>query len=140
MEIILLVLALAGVYEGIRLSKAVLLYDDPVGPGWSLFTISSLLIACTITLLIRQLIKRRKVAHLFSLSLYRGAAGQAILLLAFYTLGIMFVGYVIASAIFFVFIQRIFGERSWPKGVVIGAFITGCFFFFFSYLAGLLLP
>ena len=59
LEIILLVMAAAGIYEGARLSKSVLLFVDPVGPGWYLFFMSCLLFVCAIALLIKQFIGRR---------------------------------------------------------------------------------
>ena len=74
------------------------------------------------------------------LSLHKGPAGRALLLLFLYGFAIMFLGYVIASAIFFILVQRIFGERSWIRCAVIGVSITGCFYFVFSYLAGMPLP
>ena len=59
LEIILLVMATAGIYEGVRLSKSVLLFVDPVGPGWYLFFMSCLLFVCAIALLVRQFIRRK---------------------------------------------------------------------------------
>jgi len=140
LEIILMILAAAGIYEGARLSKSVLLFADPVGPGWYVFSMSCLLFVCATALLVRQY-KRRKAGHReVGLALYKGPAGRAILLLILYVAGIVYAGYVIASAVFFLWIQRLFGERSWIRCTVIGVSITACFYFVFSYLAGMPLP
>lgn len=141
LEIVLLVMAAAGLYEGIRLSKSTLLFTDPVGPGWYLFFMSCLLFACALALLVKELLARRKTDHReVGLSLHRGPAGQALILLFLYGVATTFLGYLIASAIFFVLVQRIFGERSWVRCTVVGLSITGCFYFVFSYLAGMPLP
>ena len=140
LEIILLVLAGAGIYEGARLSKSVLLFVDPVGPGWYLFFMSGVLFVCATALLVRQY-RRRKAGHRdSSLALHKGPAGRAMLLLILYGLAIVYLGYVIASTVFFVWVQRLFGERSWIRCAVIGASITACFYFVFSYLAEMPLP
>ena len=140
LEIILLVLAAAGIYEGVRLSKSVLLFVDPVGPGWYLFFMACLLFICAIALLVRQFIRRKAGQRTAGLALHKGPAGRALVLLLLYGLAVMFLGYVIASAMFFIVVQRIFGERSWIRCTVIGVSITGCFYFVFSYLAGMPLP
>lgn len=140
LEIILLVLATAGIYEGFRLSKSVLLFVDPVGPGWYLFFMSCLLFVCAIALLVKQFIRRKAGRHEVGLALHKGPAGRALILLLLYGVAIIYSGYVVASAIFFILVQRIFGERSWIRCTAIGVFITGCFYFVFSYLAAMPLP
>ena len=140
LEIILLALAAAGIYEGARLSKSVLLFVDPVGPGWYLFFMSCLLFVCAIALLVRQFIKRKAGQRTAGLMLHKGPAGRALVLLLLYGVAVMFLGYLIASAMFFIVVQRIFGERSWLRCTTIGLCITGCFYFVFSYLAAIPLP
>ena len=140
LEIFLLVMSILGIYEGVRLSGTVLLFADAVGPGWYLFFMSCLLFICVITLLVRKFIRRQAGHREVSLSLHKGAAGRALMLLIFYGVAVMFSGYVIASGMFFTLVQRIFGERSWLRCAVIGLSITACFYFVFSYLAGVPLP
>jgi putative tricarboxylic transport membrane protein len=140
LEIILLVMATLGIYEGARLSKTVLLFVDPVGPGWYLVLMSCLLFVCAIALLVQKFIRRKAAHREVSISLHKGAAGRALILLILYAVAVTFLGYVIASAIFFILVQRIFGERSWIRCAVIGVAVTGCFYFVFSYLAGMPLP
>jgi putative tricarboxylic transport membrane protein len=140
LEIILLVLAVAGIWEGFRLSKSVMLFVDPVGPGWYLFFMACLLFVCATVLLAKQIKRRKAGLKEARLSLQQGPAGRALLLLLLYGIAAMFLGYVIASALFFILAQRIFGERSWLRCAVIGVSITGCFYFVFSYLAGMPLP
>ena len=140
LEIILLVMAIMGVYEGARLSKTVLLFADSVGPGWYLFLMSCLLFVCAIALLVRKFITRKAAHRDVIISLHKGPVGRATILLILYGVAVMFLGYVIASAMFFILVQRIFGERSWVRCAVIGVAVTGCFYFVFSYLAGLPLP
>ena len=127
-----------GLYEGARLAKATLLFDDPVGPGWYLFFLSGLLLLCAVALVVRQV--RRKMGSQGGLSVLKGPAGQSLLLLLFYALTASYAGYLIASAIFFVLAQRIFGERSWPRSAVLGLVITGSFYLVFSYFAGVPFP
>lgn len=140
LEIILLVLATAGIYEGFRLSKSALLFVDPVGPGWYLFFMSCLLLVCAIFLLVQHFNKRKAGERSVRLALHKGAAGRTLALLVLYGLAVMYLGYVIGSAMFFILVQRIFGERSWLRCTTIGLCITGCFYFVFSYLAGMPLP
>jgi ABC-type Fe3+-siderophore transport system permease subunit len=140
LEIFLLVMSILGIYEGARLSGTVLLFADAVGPGWYLFFMSCLLFICAMALLVRKFIRRKAGHREVSLSLHKGAVGRAIILLILYGVAVMFLGYVIASAMFFILVQRIFGERSWLRCAGIGVSITACFYFVFSYLAGLPLP
>ena len=140
LEILLLVISILGIYEGARLSRTVLLFADSVGPGWYLFFMSALLFICAAALLFRKLRKRKAGQGEASVLLHKGAAGRAILLLIFYGIAVRFLGYVIASALFFISVQRIFGERSWLRCAGIGLSIAACFYFIFSYLAGIPLP
>ena len=139
LEIICLIMGAAGIYEGIRLTKTTLLYGDSVGPGWYLLLMSCILFFCGMAFLVRRF--RRKAAQgELSISLHKGAAGRAFLLLVLYWVTIIYLGYLVASVIFFIWIQRIFGERSWLRCAVIGVSITACFYLVFSYLAGMPLP
>jgi hypothetical protein len=140
LEIILLVIAAAGITEGARLSKSTLLFVDPVGPGWYLFFMSCLLFICATALLVRQFIRRKAGQREVNLALHKGPAGRALILLLLYGVAATYLGYLLASAMFFIVVQRIFGERSWPRCAVIGVSITACFYFVFSYLAGMPLP
>ena len=139
-EIIVAVMAILGIYEGIRLLNAVMLFSDPVGPGWYLLFISCLLFICAIALMVRKFIRRKAGQREGSLSLHKGPAGRALFFMLLYGIAAMFLGYVPASAIFFILIQRIFGEQSWARCAVVGVSITGCFYFVFSYLAHMPLP
>lgn len=140
LEIILLAMSILGIYEGVRLSGTALLFADSVGPGWYLFFMACLLFICAAALLARKFIGRKAGRREVNLSLHKGAAGRAILLLVLYGLAIVFWGYAVSSAMFFTLVQRIFGERSWLRCAVIGVSITACFYFVFSYLAGVPLP
>ncbi len=140
LEIIMLVMAVVGIFEGIRLSKSVLLFADPVGPGWYLFSMSCLLLICALALFVRSFLRRKAGQREVNLSLIKGFAGRAMFLLFLYGVAIIYLGYAVASAIFFVWVQRLFGERSWVRCTMIGAAITGCFYLVFSYLAHLPLP
>jgi hypothetical protein len=137
-NILLLALAIIGIYEGGRLAKVTLLFDDPVGPGWYLFFLSALLFICAIALIVRQM--RRKTGSQGGFSVLKGPAGQSLLLLLFYALAASFAGYLLGSVVFFVLAQRIFGERSWPRSAAFGLAITGSFYLIFSYLAGVPFP
>ena len=142
LEIILLVMATLGMYEGARLTGTALLFTsaDPVGPGWYLFLMSGLLFIYAVYLLVRKFIRRKAGQREVSISLHKGPAGRALILLLLYGVAATYLGYVPASAIFFILVQRIFGERSWLRCAGIGVAITGCFYFLFSYLADVPLP
>ena len=140
LEIIFLIVGALGTYEGFRLSRTNLLYADSVGPGWYLLFMAGLLLVCAIALLVRRFIRRKAVHGEVIISLHKGAAGRAFLLLFLYGVSIIYMGYVVGSILFFTLIQRIFGERSWLRCTAIGVSITACFYFVFSYLASVSLP
>jgi len=140
LEIIFLFVGALGTYEGVRLSRTTLLYADSVGPGWYLFLMSCLLFVCAMALLVRRFIRRKAAQGEVSISLHKGAAGRAFLLLFLYGVSIIYLGYVVGSVIFFTLVQRTFGERSWLRCAAIGVSITACFYFVFSYLASVPLP
>jgi hypothetical protein len=140
LEIIFLIVGTLGIYEGVRLTHTNLLYADSVGPGWYLLLMSGLLFVCALALLVRRFIRHKAGQGEASISLHKGAAGRAFLLLLLYGVSIIYMGYVVGSVIFFTLIQRIFGERSWVRCAVIGVSITACFYFVFSYLASVPLP
>jgi hypothetical protein len=138
-NILLMVLAVVGIYEGVRLIGVPLLIDDPVGPGWYLLFMSILLFICAGALLVRRA-RRKTVSETGGLSFLKGPAGQSFLLLLFYGLAALTAGYLIASALFFLLGQRVFGERSWARAAVLGLAMTGGFYLVFSRLAGVPLP
>ena len=140
LEIIFLIVGALGTYEGVRLTHTNLLYADSVGPGWYLLFMAGVLFVCTIVLLVRRFIRRKAVHGEASISLHKGAAGRAFLLLFLYGVAVTYLGYVVGSVLFFTLIQRIFGERSWLRSAAIGVSITACFYFVFSYLASVSLP
>ncbi len=139
LEVIFLIIGTLGVYEGYRLTHTSLLYADAVGPGWYLLMMSVILFICAMALLVRRF-RHNAAQGEASISLHKTAVGRAFLLLFLYGISIMYLGYVIGSVIFFTLIQRIFGERSWLRCTLIGASITACFYFVFSYLASVPLP
>jgi hypothetical protein len=138
-NILLMVLAVVGICEGIRLIGVPLLIDDPVGPGWYLLFMSILLFICAAALLMKRA-RRKTVSQSGGLSFLKGPAGQSFLLLLFYGLAALTTGYLIASALFFLLGQRVFGERSWARAAVLGLAMTGSFYLVFSRLAGVPLP
>ena len=140
LEMIFLIVGALGTYEGVRLSRTTLLYADSVGPGWYLLFMAGLLLVCATALLVRRFIRHKAVQSEVSVSLHKGAAGRAFLLLLLYGIAIIYLGYVVGSILFFTLIQRIFGERSWLRCTAIGVSITACFYFVFSYLASVSLP
>jgi hypothetical protein len=140
LEMILLIVGTLGTYEGFRLSRTTLLYADSVGPGWYLLFMAGLLLVCAIAHLLRRFLRRKAAEGEVSISLHKGAAGRAFLLLFLYGVSIIYLGYVVGSVIFFTLVQRIFGERSWLRCAAIGVSITACFYFVFSYLASVSLP
>ena len=62
------------------------------------------------------------------------------MVLILYTVTMPFLGYLLATVIFFPVIYLIFGVRPWTKGVVVGVITTAIFYAIFAYLADLPLP
>ena len=138
-NILLMALAIVGIYEGTRLVGVPLLIDDPVGPGWYLLFMSGLLFICACALLVRRA-RRKTVSPSGGLSFLKGPAGRSFLLLLFYGFAALTTGYFIASVLFFMLGQRVFGERSWVRAAMLGLAMTGSFYLVFSYLGGVPLP
>ena len=138
-NILLMALAIIGIYEGARLAGGTLLIEDPVGPGWYLLFMSALFFLCGSALLVRQ-IRSETVSHGGGLSVLKGPAGQSLILLISYGLVVLVAGYLVGSILFFVSAQRVFGERSWVRSAVLGLVMTGSFYLVFSHLAGVPLP
>ena len=138
-EGVVLLLAAVGIYEGARLSRVSLLFADPLGPGWYLFFSSLFLFICTGIITVRQW-RLKTPPREDQTPFYKAHYGQALLLLVFYAMAASLVGYLAASFFFFLLIQRVFGERSWIRCLIVATAITAISYYGFSYLAGMPLP
>lgn len=140
-EGIILAVAVVGIFEGFRLSRVALLFADPLGPGRYLLFTACLLLICTSAVAARQWRRRSSVSpggdHV---AFYKNPVGRAMLLLVLYATAAPLLGYLASSFLFFLLVQRVFGERSWIRCTVIAATIAGVFYFGFSHLAGVPLP
>jgi hypothetical protein len=132
-------LATLGIYEGMRVSRVKIIFNDPIGPGWYVLLLSGMLLICGIFHLLVN-IKRKVIAEKRRSSLHVGPAGRVLILLALYAFLVPFVNYTLCTAFFFVFVVRICGVNSWPKSVLIGLAFTVAFQFVFSHLAGIRFP
>jgi hypothetical protein len=137
--LVLMAIASGGIMEGAKLLKVPLSVYDPLGPGGYILLISILLLMCTIIQLAIN-VKRRTLTTGMSFSLHCGPAGLAVGLLFLYAITSSFVGYFVGSALFFVLVQQVFGERSWPRSSMLGLAFTIAFYLVFSYIAGVPLP
>ena len=140
----LLILAILGIYDGIRMTKVPLPNPDPVGPGWYLFIVSGILFLCTILYLFTErsrwkgLGTAERKGRTFSLSI--STLGWLLMVLAGYTLAIPRIGYLPSTVFFFVLTLHICGVRSWPKSILWGLLFTVVFKLLFFDLAGVSLP
>ncbi len=140
----LLILASLGIYDGIRMTKVPLPNPDPVGPGWYLFIVSGMLFLCVILYLFIEKSRRRllviaeKKIRTFSFSI--NTLGWMLIVLVGYTLATPRIGYIPATAFFFVLTLHILGIRSWPRSILLGLVFTVVFKLLFSDLAGVSLP
>jgi hypothetical protein len=139
---LLVVLATLGIYEGLRLSKATLLFPDAIGPGGYLLFISSMLFICSVlNLLVRVLHgKHEAIGERNRSSIHVGQAGWVLILLTLYAIAVPIVGYTFGTVFFFVFTLRISGVSSWFRSVLIGLIFTIAFKLVFFHVAGIIFP
>lgn len=138
LELALLGISVIGLIEGIRLTGTPLIVPEPLGPGWYLIIVSSLLMIASGVQILRAYSGPGSL--LAGLSLRFRPSFAATVLLVMYITAIHLAGYLVASALFFIAIQLTFGERSLPRAALVGLGITGVFYLVFDQLAGMPLP
>jgi len=137
--LLLIGLAAAGTWEGVRLTQEELVTPEPLGPGWYLFAISVALMVCALAYLVSSR-GRATAAKKPDDSSRFGPVARTSVLLVLYPAVIPLISYPIGSLVFFVLTLRVFGVSSWVKCTLIGIAFALSFQFVFADLGGLLLP
>lgn len=134
----LLGLATFAIYDGIRLKSIPLLVYDPIGPGWYLLIISSMLFLSSLCYFLIN-VKQKLPVEKHKLSLHFGPVSQLLLLLVLYTAAVPIVGYTLGTIFFFVFSLRIYGAK-WTWSLLISLAFSAGFLLCFSVFAKIPLP
>ncbi len=133
-------LAILGLYEGLRLLYIPLPFPDPVGPGGYLLFISVLLLICGIGYFCAYR-KRSATADGKRFSFRTiGESGRLLIVLALYSIAVPIIGYIVATGFFFMIGMRICGEKSWLRSIIISLLLTGGFELLFERFGGIQLP
>lgn len=143
----ILVIALAGLglADGWRLSNVVRAqgnFRNVIGPDRYLIVVSMGLLVCGAWNLMASLraIRHPHIEEVAEKESKRDLVFVVALVLILYTVAMPFLGYLLATVIFFPVLYLIFGVRPWTKGVVVGVITTAIFYAIFAYLADLPLP
>jgi hypothetical protein len=145
-RVVLGIVAVLGIYDGIRLFGVKSFVPEPLGPGLYLLATSGLLLLA---------LAIESIPHLFGTgrgkpaqttqtsdasSVYGNSVLQAWLAMVFYAMLLGFVGYFLATLFFVVLSIWIFGERRLVWLAVSGGTMTLCLYLIFRKLAGIPLP
>ena len=140
------IVAVLGIYDGIRLFGVPLFVPEPLGPGFYMLIISSLLLlALAIEATMQFICARRgeltrtKQKTNWS-AVYRSPILQAWLGLVFYTISLELIGYFLATFLFTAVSIWIFGERRLARVAIGGGTMALCLYLLFKKLAGIPLP
>jgi hypothetical protein len=142
-SILLGIVALLGIYDGMRVLRFPVFVPEPLGSGFYLIGVSSLLFFAVAVeavwhpvTLIRA--DRARIKRLFSL--LRNAEIQAWLALVLYVVLLEAIGYFLSTLSYLMISIRIFGERRWLWLIVGGGALAFIFYMLFQKLAGIPLP
>ena len=146
----ILVIALAGLglTDAWRLSESVRAggtFHDVVGPDRYLIVLSLGLLVCGAWNLIGSLkeIRRHDLKTPGEPAKKEGKLNLVVLVavvLILYMAAFPFLGYLLATAIFFPVIYFIFGLRPWTKSVIVGILTAALFYVIFAYFSDMPLP
>jgi putative tricarboxylic transport membrane protein len=144
--LVLLIAGLGSIFEGVRLIGLDNVQFDPLGPGGYNIGIGTILIILGIAyfLNIRKEAKEETGGDRVSAGNQQRSHTimmvSIIAIMAFYALLINLIGYLLASAVFFLLINRVVGFRSWLSNVAASAVMTACFYVIFVKWMGMLFP
>jgi hypothetical protein len=137
------IVAILGVYEGIRHLRAPSFTPEPLGPGAYLLILSAFLfLAVVVEVVVHppvRVIKKPPGGNRINLFL-RNPVLQAFLGLMGYTVLLQYIGYFLSTLCFMVACIWIFGERRWLWVIVSGAGLALVFCVLFEKLARVPLP
>ena len=139
---------LLSIIEGIRLTTVKKIQPDPLGPDFYNVGIGLILITLGFTYFISQLRKvpkREKKATEEKATekeyrQYKITMISMILVMVIYIFLINLIGYLFASAIFFVLINRVVGFRSWLTNLASTTIMTVSYYVIFVKWMGMIFP
>jgi tripartite tricarboxylate transporter TctB family protein len=143
--VVIIALAGLGIADAWRLSGVVRgggFFPDVIGPDRYLGAVAGGLLVCGLAYLLRQL-RRTSHAQAPGKALDVGQTLQVALvsvLLAVYACAFPFLGYLVATMLFFPVTYFVFGVRPWLKSAWVGVFTAVLFYVIFAHFAEIPLP
>jgi hypothetical protein len=149
---VLVIVGLGSIIEGLRLTGLKLAQFDPLGPGRYNIGVGIILIFVSVLYFIGQ---RKKEAKAPKGATQKAAGDQTsadkqkaytimmvsiIAIMAIYALLISWIGYLFASAVFFLLINRAVGVRSWVVNLASTAILTASYYLIFVKWMGMMFP
>jgi len=140
--ILLLIFSFVGIGEGIHLVvyKDPYAIFDPIGPGFYILIPSIILMAIGFVHVFVNYKKSIDVEKVAISGEMRKRMINMIAVLATYILLMNFVGYFLASIIFFLLIFRVVGIKPWPITIFLTLLLTVCFYTLFVYFCHMVFP
>jgi putative tricarboxylic transport membrane protein len=144
-SILLLIISLAVFFEGVRLMRVTTrLTQDVMGPGTYIIILGGLLILGTLIHISSSSVSilRFKKKHLEEPH-ERGATFTVLAMvgiIALYAALIQFLGYLIATPIFFLLMFRVVGVNSWRRNVALTVILSAVYYFIFVHYCSVIFP
>ena len=137
------ILAILGIFDGIRVLRLSVFVPEPLGSGSYLIGLSAMLLLAIIVETIRHPLPpvkaiRGRSKRLFLL--YRDPEIQAWLALISYSVLLEAIGYFLSTLFYSIISIRIFGERRWVWVFAGGSALALFLYILFQKLAGIPLP
>jgi putative tricarboxylic transport membrane protein len=144
-SIVLLIISLGVLFEGIRLTRVTTrLTQDVMGPGTYIIVLGGLLIlgmlihvASYSVHILRLKKKLMEEPHVRGLSL---TVLVMVAVIALYGVLIQFLGYLIATPVFFLLMFRSVGVDSWHRNVALTIILSAVYYFVFVHYCSVIFP
>jgi putative tricarboxylic transport membrane protein len=142
-RVVLAILALLGIYDGIRVFRLPVFVAEPLGSGSYLIGLSTLLLAAVVVEALRRPVSTAQTDASQSqgrLLRLRDPEVQAWIALVLYSVLLETLGYLLSTLLYLIISIRIFGERRWVWVFGGGGILALFFHLLFQRLAGIPLP
>jgi putative tricarboxylic transport membrane protein len=113
---------------------------DPLGPGYYLLVLSIGMLLTGVIHIYYYLRKGQSIAEEKTTKEMKIRLIVSIVAITVYLILINFIGYLIATFVFFILIFRIVGIRSWPYVFVLSAFFSVAYYFTFVKFCNMVFP
>ena len=143
-------LAVIGIFEGLRLTRVDLHQSELLGPGWYIVFLSAVLLICGVPSMYRWYKEFRRTHKSLSedvqgvegISLWNSArlVVNGILALFAYIVILPIVGYLVSTILFLGTSLRIYGEKSWLRCIAIAILLGLALYYGFVVLAEVAMP